>query len=135
MPAYKDENKGTWYASFYYENWKGERLKKMKRGFKTKREAETFIARFKMEQSKDLNMNFEEFVKIYVRDLSNRIKENTMLTKRYIIEDKILPYFKLKQINDISAADIIEWQNQLLAYRNENDEPYSPCYLQYLIMQ
>lgn len=129
MPAYKDENKGTWYASFYYENWKGERLKKMKRGFKTKREAETFIARFKMEQSKDLNMNFEEFVKIYVRDLSNRIKENTMLTKRYIIEDKILPYFKLKQINDISAADIIEWQNQLLAYRNENDEPYSPCYL------
>lgn len=129
MPAYKDENKGTWYASFYYENWKGERLKKMKRGFKTKREAETFIAHFKMEQSKDLNMNFEEFVKIYVRDLSNRIKENTMLTKRYIIEDKILPYFKLKQINDISVADIIEWQNQLLAYRNENDEPYSPCYL------
>ena len=31
MPAYKDQAKGTWYASFYYENWKGEKEKKLKR--------------------------------------------------------------------------------------------------------
>ena len=23
MPAYKDKAKGTWYASFYYEDWTG----------------------------------------------------------------------------------------------------------------
>jgi hypothetical protein len=23
MPAYKDKAKGTWYASFYFENWTG----------------------------------------------------------------------------------------------------------------
>ena len=39
MPAYKDKAKGTWYASFYFENWTGKKEKKMKRGFKTKREA------------------------------------------------------------------------------------------------
>lgn len=39
MPAYKDEKQGTWFALFYYQNWKGERTKKMKRGFPTKREA------------------------------------------------------------------------------------------------
>ena len=32
MPAYKDKVKGTWYASFYYENWTGKKEKKMKRG-------------------------------------------------------------------------------------------------------
>ena len=39
MPAYKDKAKGTWYASFYYEDWTGKKVKKMKRGFPTKREA------------------------------------------------------------------------------------------------
>ena len=25
MPAYKDKAKGTWYASFYYEDWTGKK--------------------------------------------------------------------------------------------------------------
>ena len=29
MPAYKDPAKGTWYVSFYYVNWKGERERKL----------------------------------------------------------------------------------------------------------
>ena len=37
MPAYKDAEKGTWFVSFYYENWKGVKQKKMKRGFPTKK--------------------------------------------------------------------------------------------------
>ena len=36
MPAYKDTAKGTWYTSFYFEDWKGVRKKKLKRGFETK---------------------------------------------------------------------------------------------------
>ena len=129
MPVYKDKERGTWYASFYYENWKGERLKKLRRGFSTKKEAEAFIVQFKQEQAKDLEMNFEEFVELYLRDLTNRIKENTMVMKKYVIEDKILPYFKLKQMNSIKPADIIEWQNEMLAYRDEGGNPFSPCYL------
>ena len=39
MPAYKDKEKGTWYASFYYEDWTGKKVKKLKRGFSTKRDA------------------------------------------------------------------------------------------------
>ena len=37
MPAYKDPVKETWYASFYYEDWKGIKKKKMKRGFQPRR--------------------------------------------------------------------------------------------------
>lgn len=42
MPVYKDDKKNTWYASFYYEDWKGVRRKKIKRGFETKREAREY---------------------------------------------------------------------------------------------
>lgn len=41
MPIYKDKVKGTWYVSCYYENWKGETERKMKRGFRTKKEAQS----------------------------------------------------------------------------------------------
>lgn len=37
MPAYKDAQKGTWYAAFYYQDWKGIKKKKLKRGFPTKK--------------------------------------------------------------------------------------------------
>ena len=39
MPAYKDSKQGTWYASFYFENWQGVKQKKLKRGFSTKKDA------------------------------------------------------------------------------------------------
>ena len=39
MPAYKDSRQGTWYASFYFENWQGVKQKKLKRGFATKKDA------------------------------------------------------------------------------------------------
>ena len=29
MPAYKDAQKGTWYAAFYYQDWKGIKKKKL----------------------------------------------------------------------------------------------------------
>ncbi|MPM21309.1 hypothetical protein SDC9_67753 [bioreactor metagenome] len=38
MPAYKDEKMGNWYAAFYYQNWQGAKVKKLKRGFSTKRD-------------------------------------------------------------------------------------------------
>lgn len=33
MPVYKDDERGTWYASFYYTDWQGRRKLKKKRGF------------------------------------------------------------------------------------------------------
>ena len=33
MAAYKDEERGTWYVSFYYEDWTGAKKRKVKRGF------------------------------------------------------------------------------------------------------
>lgn len=37
MAVYKDKNRGTWYASILYVDWTGERCRKLKRGFATKK--------------------------------------------------------------------------------------------------
>ncbi len=129
MPAYKDQEKGTWYVAFYYTNWQGARVKKLKRGFITRREAIEWEKSYIQHQTADLNMTFGEFVKIYYKDMQSRLKENTWLTKRAIIEIKILPYFENKKMNEIKPRDVIRWQNIMINYRNEQGEPYSPSYL------
>ncbi len=51
---------------------------------------------WKIYKSKDMNMLFSSFVEIYLNDMKPRIKYNTYLTKVTIIENKILPFFKIK---------------------------------------
>ena len=38
MSASRDEKTGKWTAQCYYENWKGEKKHKKKRGFATKKD-------------------------------------------------------------------------------------------------
>ena len=59
MPAYKDNRQGTWYASFYFENWQGVKQKKLKRGFATKKDALAWEREFLLQQAADLTMTFE----------------------------------------------------------------------------
>lgn len=68
-------------------------------------------------------MKFEDFWKMYCADMETRLREHTMRTKKYIVELKILPYFGDKRVNDITAADIRQWQNELIKMG------YSPTYL------
>lgn len=49
-----------------------------------------------------------------------RLKRNTWLTKEHIIRTKILPYFQSLKMNEISASDVLKWQNEMIAYRDEN---------------
>lgn len=46
MPAYKNHDRGTYYASFYYIDWTGQKHKKKKEGFRTKREAQAYERSF-----------------------------------------------------------------------------------------
>ena len=124
MPAYKDKAKGTWYASFYYEDWTGKKVKKMKRGFPTKREALEWERTFLQQQTADLEMTFENFVAVYVADMKGRIKENTWGTKEHILYKKLVPYFGKRKMCDIHSKEVIAWQNEMLGYRDKNGNPY-----------
>ena len=132
MPAYKDNRQGTWYASFYFENWQGVKQKKLKRGFATKKDAMAWEREFLLQQAADLTMTFEAFVEIYITDKKKRLRENTWSTKEHIIRTKILPYFKEKRLSEIKPRDVIAWQNEMLNYRDKNGKAYSPTYLKTL---
>lgn len=128
MPAYKDEKTGTWFVKFYAKDWTGENRQVKKRGFATKREALEYERSYKVRQECNLDMTFEDFFKLYSEDMQLRLKRNTWLTKEHIVRTKILPYFKKLKMNEISVSDIIKWQNELIAYRDENGVGYSMTY-------
>lgn len=132
MPVYKDEKKGSWYVMARYTDWQGVRKQKCKRGFATKREAQDWERKFNQQNSADMDMTFEAFWELYENDIKPRVKESTWDTKQNIVETKILPCFGKKKICEISTKDIIAWQNEMLAYRDEKRKPYSASYLKTL---
>ena len=114
---------------YHYTDWTGERKQSQQRGFKTKREALAWEREQLNKATANLDMTFASFVEQYTADMKTRIKENTWATKEHIIRTKLLPYFgKLKMCN-ITAQQIITWQNEMLDHKDENGKKYSPAYL------
>ena len=74
-------------------------------------------------------MTFESFVSRYAEDTKTRLKENTWASKEHIIRTKLLPYFGKLKMNNITAHQIITWQNELMKHANKSGEKYSPVYL------
>ena len=127
MAVYKDGDK--WRVIYRYTNYKGERKQTQKRGFATKREAQAWEREVMLKSESKLDMTFASFFEIYEADKKKRVKENTWESKSHIIRTKILPYFGERKIAEIEPKDVIAWQNELLAYKGENGEVYSPTYL------
>lgn len=128
MPAYKNE-KGIWYVSFYYRDINGRNIKKKKTGFASRREALEWERSFLNKKSGSMTMTFAEFVQVYTDDMRPRLRYNTWITKEHVIEQKILPYFGSRPIEDIEPSDIIKWQNSLMDYRRPDGSRYSDTYL------
>lgn len=115
MPANKDrEQPGKWIAQFYYTDWTGERKKKRKRGFSTRRDALAWEHEFLKKHRADIGMEFSSFAELYMEDISHRVRASTLSNKHFIIQSKILPYFGKRPMNAITAPDIRKWQNELL---------------------
>lgn len=127
MAVYKDGDK--WRVIYRYTNYKGERKQTQKRGFVTKREAVAWEHEVMLRSESKLDMTFSSFFEIYEEDKKKRVKENTWESKSHIIRTKILPFFGERKIAEIEPKDVIAWQNELLAYKGEYGEEYSPTYL------
>ena len=129
MAVYKDNATGTWRVIYRFTNWKGERKQTQKRGFATKREAQAWEHEVMLKQNSKLDMTFASFFEVYEADKKQRVKESTWESKSHVIRTKILPYFGNRKIAEIEAKDVIAWQNELMAYRDEKGKPYSSDYL------
>ena len=82
-----------------------------------------------MQKQADVTMSFESFAELYEKDVKPRLKENTWLTKESIIKKKFLPYFMKRRLCDITAKDVIEWQNEIRELTDKSGRKYSQTYL------
>lgn len=118
-----------WYANFYFSDWTGKKRHVCKRGFKTQREAKEYERSFLDQQSANSDILFSNLVENYMNDMGHRLKPTTMSSKEHIIRTKLLPYFGNTKVCDIDTISVRKWQNELLAYRDENGCPYAQTYL------
>lgn len=129
MPVYKEEN-GTWRARFYYIDHTSKRRETQKRGFKKKSEAQEYEREFLRKAQYNVDMTFESLVVLYFEDLSTRLKENTLETKKYLMELKIAPFFNKLKLSEITPNTIRAWQRKILQYTNEKTgKKYSQTYI------
>ena len=113
MSVYKDKTQGTWYVSFRYIDWTGKKTQKLKRGFKTKKEALNYEKEFIRKTAADMKMEMNSFIQVYFEDKKNELKENSIRNKQHMMNKHIVPYFGTRKMNEITPAEIIQWQNAI----------------------
>lgn len=123
MSVTQAEN-GTWEASVWCRDWQSERKREHKRGFATKREAKAWESAFIVRQDDSPDMRMHDFCELYREDRMPHLKLNTWRTKEQIIETKILPFFGEMELCEITPADILKRQSQLLLHRDKHGKPY-----------
>ncbi|WP_417300629.1 Arm DNA-binding domain-containing protein [Ellagibacter isourolithinifaciens] len=109
MPVYKDDNNGTFYVQCYYRDARGSKRHKTKRGFSSEVEAAVWEGQFKSLNGGAMDMTFSEFVEVYASEVKPRIREHTWITKEYIINDKLVPFFGDMRMCDVRPIDVIRW--------------------------
>lgn len=114
MPSYKDEKTNTWYCKFYYTDWQGHKKQKLKRGFTRQKDAKEWERKFLEQFAKNPDIAFDTLYQKYKEYLSLRVRENTALRRFSMIEHNILPFFKDRIVSDITPADVVAWQNEML---------------------
>ncbi len=130
MSVNKDPSSaGMWLVSVRYKDHDGKTKQKCKRGFKTKREGLEWEREFLKQSNNSLDMTFKSFVLIYEEDMKHRVKLNTWMTKKAIIDSKIIPYFGDKKMNEIKVTDVVKWQIQIMKQKDSDGNKYAQSYL------
>lgn len=125
MPVYYDENRKSWYTSFYYQDWQGNRKRKKKEGFARKKDAQEYEKNFLALHSGSCgDMTFGQMTELYLADCKIRQKPTSYAVKESGVNKHVLPYFKDTPINTITVAQVRQWQNELL-----NSGKYGANYL------
>jgi integrase len=121
--AYKEKDTKKWTAQWSEMTAKGEKKKRRKRGFETKREALEYERQKKLNSRRSMDMKLSEFMEVYFEDKKNELKARTLKNKRYMMEQHILPYFGDMMMSEITASQMIQWQNEM------QTKGYSESYL------
>ena len=80
--AYREKDTKKWTAQWFETNVMGEKKKRRKRGFETKREALEFERSKKLSNERSMDMKLSDFIEIYFSDKQNDLKDRTIKNKR-----------------------------------------------------
>lgn len=97
--------------------------------YKAYKEARNWEYEFLKRMEGAPTMLFSEFYAVYAEGTKMRLRRTTRETKANIIENKILPFLGHKRVNEITAHDILNWENELMTMRTGNGLEYSQTYL------
>ncbi len=117
VKSYKDKNgKTKYYCFFRYVDSDGQRLQKKKTGFLYSKDAKEYERAFLEKAAGSAAMSFKSLCELYLADCKARLKPTTYRGKKYLFDDKVIPFFKNTPITDITPAMIRSWQNKLLSH-------------------
>ena len=116
MPVYKDKKRNTWYVSTYVEYRDGTKKRKVKRGFKTKRDALVYERELQFESAMESsdNIKMSELFDMYLDYYKQRMKPSSQHKMSKSVNNHFRPYFEDKRVKDLTKRDMIDFQNYLL---------------------
>lgn len=133
MPAYYDEKSKTYYCIFRYTDYTGTRRQTTKRGFLRKKDALAYERDFLARVAASPSMPLRELAERYLEDKRINNKEISFRTRESRLRLWVLPYFADQPINDITPADVREWQNALKEATGKTGRPLSDAYLNNIV--
>ncbi|MCO6016911.1 site-specific integrase [Carnobacterium divergens] len=118
--VYKDKKKGTYYyvASLGFDDVTGKRIQKLKRGFRTRKEAiqaynEIMNDYGKLAFKTNSSMSYKEyFESIFLPWYKGRVKERTYNNRLSSMKLHFQPFYR-KKVSAITPISIQKWQNDL----------------------
>lgn len=124
---YQDKKTKKWFfsASLGADATTGRRIQKVKRGFKTQREA--YEARINLlKEAPDIGqlsnnqMTYLQFVEeVYIPEYENRVEETTFRSRAAAL-NKVKNHFGKKKVRDITALEIQQWKSSLIKNYSQN---------------
>ena len=75
------------------------------------------------------DITFSQLYQIYLQDMEPRLRPTTLLSKKHVFSDKILPFFGELRMRTITSAHVRAWQTVILR------QGYSPTYQQLIDFQ
>ena len=114
MPTYKTTSKLTgavsWYCSFYYTDYYGNRKRKKKEGFTLKRDADEWERNFLDKLASTPDIPFEVMADNFIEDRKHHVRDSTTAQyKRKIAYLK--DFFKDTPTNEITPLQVRKFQN------------------------
>ena len=114
MVIYKDKERGTYFFVVRVRQFDGTQKQVKRRGFKTKKEAREAEAKMLVEKETNSSLTFAQVADSYFDWYCQRRKQSSINVIKNIIYNHLLDEFGKIKINQITAKNIMNYQNKII---------------------